>query len=147
VGPVFLLPRYRFPPPIWVKNVKPLQFFITPAKLLSPFRGQLAVDLLWAPEPLNGATGPNTDLNRPTGSWQGLFIGSLLAVYPGAARSEFWTARVDPSCRQLGRGMKASFQPTNLEEHVVLDCSARRHNTPQTRPPILHTFCSFVEIL
>jgi hypothetical protein len=31
---------------IWVKNVKPLQFSITPAKLLSPFRGQLAVDLL-----------------------------------------------------------------------------------------------------
>jgi hypothetical protein len=37
--------------PIWVKNAKPLQFFITPAKLLSPFRGQLAFDLLsWAPE-------------------------------------------------------------------------------------------------
>ena len=32
--------------PVWVKNVKPLQFFITPAKLLSPFSGQLAVDLL-----------------------------------------------------------------------------------------------------
>jgi hypothetical protein len=37
------------------ENVKPLKFFITPAKLLSPFRGQLAFDLLWAPEPLNGA--------------------------------------------------------------------------------------------
>jgi hypothetical protein len=31
---------------MWVKNVKPLQFFITPAELLSPFSGQLAVDLL-----------------------------------------------------------------------------------------------------
>jgi hypothetical protein len=74
--------------PIWVKNVKPLQFFITPAKLLSPFRGQLAVDLLWAPEPLNGATGPNTGLDRPTSR------GCLLAVY--------WQFAREPQGRNFG---------------------------------------------
>jgi hypothetical protein len=61
------------------KNVKPLQFLITPAKLLSPFRGQLAFDLLWAPEPLNGATRPNTGLDRPilAGAVYWQFIGSF----------------------------------------------------------------------
>jgi hypothetical protein len=38
---------------------------------------------------LNGATGANTGLDGPAGYWQGLFIGSLLAVCPRAARSEF----------------------------------------------------------
>jgi hypothetical protein len=74
--------------PAAVKNVKSLQFFITSAKLLSPFRGQLAFDLLWAPEPLNGATGPNTGLGRPTGR------GCLLAVY--------WQFAREPQGRNFG---------------------------------------------
>jgi hypothetical protein len=66
------------------KNVKPLKFFI----LLSPFGGQLAFDLLWAPEPLNGATRPNTGLDRPTGR------GCLLAVY--------WQSAREPQGRNFG---------------------------------------------
>jgi hypothetical protein len=70
-----------------VKHVKLLQFFITPTKLMSPFRGQLAFDLLWAPEPLNGVTGPG-DAAVPTSrglaeALRGIYWGSQPALRGG----------------------------------------------------------------
>jgi hypothetical protein len=34
-----------------------------------------------------------------------------------------------------------------FDDGDVQDIKAQRHNTPQKRAPILHTLCSFVEIL
>jgi hypothetical protein len=98
----------------------------------------------WASERGNGA-----QYRLRQAYWQGLFIRSLLTVCPGAAMSEFWTARVDPWCRQLDRGMKArqnskagetlskSPQYTPSFFSFYIHCTCGRVSTPYARIDLL----------